>query len=89
MATDDKIRYEKLQYNINIEVAQISALSSGKIDKYKYLAGEETLPSNWSQIIKQSTFTYSTLEKALEKQAEKQFHAIEYLDFSNKISELD
>ena len=46
MATDDKIRYEKLQYNINIEVAQISALSSGKIDKYKYLAGEETLPSN-------------------------------------------
>ena len=46
MATDDKIRYKKLQYNINIEVAQISALSSGKIDKYKYLAGGETLPSN-------------------------------------------
>ena len=46
MATDDKVRDEKLQYNINIEEAQISALSSGKIDKYKYLTGEETLSSN-------------------------------------------
>ena len=27
-------RDEKLQYDINIEAAKISALSSGKIDKY-------------------------------------------------------
>ena len=33
----DKIRYEKLQYDINREAAKISALSSGKIDKYEYL----------------------------------------------------
>ena len=32
--TIDNIRYEKLQYNINREAAKISALSSGKIDKY-------------------------------------------------------
>ena len=76
MATDDKVRDEKLQYNINIEEIQISALSSGKIDKYKYLTGEETLSSNWSQIIEQSKFTYSPIGKALEKQAEKQFDAI-------------
>ena len=76
MATDDKVRDEKLQYNINIEEAQISALSSGKIDKYKYLTGEETLSSNWSQIIEQSKFTYSPIGNALEKQAEKQFDAI-------------
>ena len=31
MKIDDKIKDEKLQYNINREVAKISALSSGKI----------------------------------------------------------
>ena len=40
MTIDDKIRNEKLKYDINREAAQISALSSGKIDKYKYLIGE-------------------------------------------------
>ena len=34
---DDKIRNEKLQYDINREAAKILVLSSGKIDKYKYL----------------------------------------------------
>ena len=51
MTIDDKIKDEKLQYNINREVAKISALSSGKIDKYEYLTGEEILPSNQRQII--------------------------------------
>ena len=35
------IRKEKLQYNISRKVANISVLSSGKIDKYEYLTGEE------------------------------------------------
>ena len=46
------IRDGKLQYNITKETAKIWALSSGKIDKYEYLIGEEILPSNQSQIIK-------------------------------------
>ena len=46
MTIEDRIRDEKLRYNINREAAKISALSSGKIDKYKYLTGEEILPSN-------------------------------------------
>ena len=46
MTIDDQIRDEKLQYDINREAAKISALSSGKIDKYEYLTGEEILPSN-------------------------------------------
>ena len=46
MTTDEKIRDGKLQYNINRETAKISALSSGKIDKYEYLTGEEILLSN-------------------------------------------
>ena len=40
MTTDDQIRDEKLEYDINTEAAKISTLSSGKINKYKYLAGE-------------------------------------------------
>ena len=40
MATDDKIRDEKLL--INREVAKRSTLSSGKINKYEYLTREET-----------------------------------------------
>ena len=68
MTIEDQIKYEKLQYDINREAAKISALSSGKIDKYEYLTGEEILPSNQQQIIQQAKFNYSPLGKALEKQ---------------------
>ena len=54
MTIDDKIKDEKLQYDINMEVAKISALSSVKIDKYEYLTGEEILPSDQSRIIGQA-----------------------------------
>ena len=37
MTIDDKIKDGKLQYNINREAANISALSSGKVDKYDIL----------------------------------------------------
>ena len=57
MTVEDQIIDEKLQHDINREAAKISALSSGKIDKYKYLTGEEILPSNQQQIIKQAKFT--------------------------------
>ena len=68
MLIDDQIKDERLQYNINGEAAKISALSSGKIDKYECLTGEEILPSNQQQIIEQAKFTYSPLGKAFEKQ---------------------
>ena len=68
MSIKDQIRDEKLQYDINREAAKISALSSGKIDKYEYLTGEDILPSNQQQIIEQAKFTYSPLGKAFEKQ---------------------
>ena len=67
MTINDQIRDEKLQYDINREAAKISALSSGKIDKYEYLTGEEILPSNQKQIIEQAKFAYSPLGKAFEK----------------------
>ena len=40
MTIDDKIRDEKLQYDINREAAKISALSNGKNDKHAYLTGK-------------------------------------------------
>ena len=49
MTIDDQIRDEKLQYDINRKAAEISALSSGKIDKYEYLTGKEILPFNQQQ----------------------------------------
>ena len=36
MTPYDKIRDEKLQYEINREATKISALSSGEIHKYEY-----------------------------------------------------
>ena len=62
MTYDDKIRDGKLQYDINREAAKISASSSGKINKYEYLTGEEILPSNRRQITEQA------IGKAFEKQ---------------------
>ena len=86
MAINDQIRDEKLQYDINRKAAEISALSSGKINKYEYLAGNEILPSNQQQIKEQAKFTYSPLGKASEKQIktiedqkEKQVKALEDL----------
>ena len=68
MTIEDQIKDEKLQYDINREAAKISALSSGKIDKYEYLTGDEILSSNQQQIIEQAKFTYSPLGKAFENQ---------------------
>ena len=68
MTINDQIRDEKLQYDINRKAAEISALSSGKIDKYEYLTGKEILPSNQQQIIEQAKFAYSPLGKVFEKQ---------------------
>ena len=80
MTIENKIRDEKLQYDINREAAKISALSSGKIDNITL----EILPSNQQQIIVQAKFTYSPLGKAFDKQTktikdqgEKQIKAIQ------------
>ena len=67
MVIDDKIRDEKLQYDISREAGKISALSSGKVDKYEYLTNEEMLPSDQRRVIEQAKFKYFLLEKALEK----------------------
>ena len=58
----------KLQYDINREVAKISAWLSGKIDKYEYLTDEERITLDQRRVIEPAKFAYSPLEKAFEKQ---------------------
>ena len=96
MIIDDQIRDEKLQYDINREAAKISALSSGKIDKYEYLTGEEILPSNQQQLIEQAKFVYSPLGKAFEKQIktiedqeEKQIEALKDLKLKEQTKAIE
>ena len=91
MTIEDQIKDEKLQYDINREVAKTSALSSGKIDKYENVTGEEILPSNQQQIIERAKCTYFPLGKAFEKQTktiedqgEQQVDALESLKKSDK-----
>ena len=70
MTINDRIRDEKLQYDINRKAAKIQALSSGKIHKYEYLTDEDILPSYQQQIIEQARFTYSRLGKAIQDQGQ-------------------
>ena len=51
MTIDDKFRDEKLQYDIDREAAKISLSSSGNIDKYEYITGEEILPLDQRRVI--------------------------------------
>ena len=57
-----RLDMRKLQYDINKEAAKISALSSGQIDKYEYVTGEEILLSNQGQIIEQTNFQEKLLK---------------------------
>ena len=93
MTINDQIRDENLQYDINKEAAKISALSSGKINKYEYLTGEDILPSNQHQIIEQARFTYSPLGKSFEKQiktiedqGQKQVEVLNTLKSNNQLT---
>ena len=86
MTMDDKIKDEKLQYDIDREAAKISALSSVKINKFECLTGEEILPSNQNRIIEPAKFTYSPLGKVfrkqiktIEEQGKKQVEALKVL----------
>ena len=65
MTIEEQIRDKKLQYDINRETAKISALSSGKIDKYEHLIGEEILPSNQQQKLNKLNLLILLWEKLL------------------------
>ena len=67
MANDKTIKDGKLQCDIDTETAEISLLSSGKIDKYEYLDGEILRP-NQERVIEHPKFTCLSLGQAFKKQ---------------------
>ena len=58
MTIEDKIRDDKLHYDVNRESAKISALSSGKIE---YPTGEDIGHPDQSRILGQDKLTYSRI----------------------------
>ena len=63
MIIDDKIRDEKLQYDINREAVRMSAESLGTIDKYDYLTSEGILPSDQRRVIEQAKWLDTCAQK--------------------------
>ena len=65
MTIDDKIKNEKLQYDINRAAAKISALSLTKLDKNDYLTDEVMLLPQQHRIVQEDQFLYSPLGRYL------------------------
>ena len=59
------IKQNEAQYDLDRKAAKISALSSGNLDKYKYLSGED-LDCKLS-IVEKAKFEYSPLGKFFNK----------------------
>ena len=62
---DDKIKANKAQYELDIEAAKISALSSRELEKYEYLTGEDL--GYKPNVIQKAKFEYSPLGKVFNK----------------------
>ena len=62
---DDKIKANKAQYDLDREAAKISALSSGELEKYEYLTGEDL--GYKPDVIQTAKFEYSPPGKVFNK----------------------
>ena len=62
---DNKIRQNKTDYNLYTKNAKISALSSGKLDKYEYLTGEDL--GYRPDPVQKAKFEYSPLGQVFNK----------------------
>ena len=62
---DNKIRQNEADYDLHRKNAKIFALSSGKLDKYKYLAGEDL--GYRQDPVQKAKFEYSPLGQVLIK----------------------
>ena len=66
---DDKIEENKAQYDLDREAAKISALSSGELEKYEYLTGEDL--GYKPDVIQKAKLEYSPLGKVFNKGLDK------------------
>ena len=62
---DDKIKANKAQYDLDRKAAKISALSSGKLEKYEYLTGKDL--GYKPDPIQKTKFEHSSLGKVFNK----------------------
>ena len=60
---DDKIKAKQVQYNLDRETAETSALSSAELEKYKYLTGKDL--GYKPRVVEKAKFEYSSLDKVL------------------------
>ena len=61
---NDKIKANKAQYDLDREAANISALSSGELEKYEYLTEDFGYKPD---VIQKTKFEYSPLGKVFNK----------------------
>ena len=66
---DNKIRQNKADYDLYRQNAKISALSSGKLDKYEYLTGEDL--GYRPDPLEKAKFEYSPLGQMFNKGLDK------------------
>ena len=62
---DNKIKANQVQYDLDREVAKISALSSGESEKYEYLTSEDL--GYKPDVIQKAKLEYSPLGKVFNK----------------------
>ena len=62
---NNKIKANKVQYDLDREAAKISALSSSELEKYEYLTGEDL--GCKPDVIQKAKFEYSPLGKVFNK----------------------
>ena len=64
---DDKLKANKAQYDLDREAAKISALSTGELEKYEYLIGEDLVYK--PKVLEKVKFQCSPLGEALKNNA--------------------
>ena len=77
---DNKIRSDQTQYDLDRQNAKISALSSGELDKYEYLTGEDL--GYKPDLVQKAKFEYSPLGRVFNKgldSSEKQVNLLKRL----------
>ena len=62
---NDKIRANKAQYDLDSQTVKITALSSGELEKYKYLTGEDL--GYKLDVVQKAKFQYSPLGQVFNK----------------------
>ena len=62
---DDKIKADQAQYDLDSKAAKLSAVSSGELEKYEYLTGEDLRYK--PGVVEKAKFEYFLLGKAFNK----------------------